>query len=77
MRLFDKAVLTFSIGHGFDGNVVVDLELAEDAPVLPPGPQPTPDGVWKWLSTRALPFNRRYADTLGTMVGIRPINVPG
>ena len=75
LRLFDKVVLTFSIDHGFDGDTVVDLgRVGDDAP-LPPGLQPTPDGVWKWLSTRALPFNRRYADTLCIMMGIRPGDV--
>lgn len=75
LRLFDKVVLTFSVGCGFDGDFVDELNLASDGAPLPPGMQATPDGVWKWLSTRALPFNRRYADTLCIMMGIRPGDV--
>lgn len=28
VRLFDRVVLTFSIGHGLDGDAAVDLGLA-------------------------------------------------
>ena len=45
LRLFDKVVLTFSIGHGLDGDAVVDLGRAGDDAPLPPGLRPTPDGV--------------------------------
>ncbi len=75
LRLFDKVVLTFSVNRGFDGDFVDELDPAVGGAPLPPGLQPTPDGVWKWLSTRALPFNRRYADTLCIMMGIRPGDV--
>ena len=75
LRLFDKVILTFSIDYGFDGDTVVDLGRAGDDALLPPGLQPTPDGVWKWLSARVLPPGRRYADTLCIMMGIRPGDV--
>ena len=75
LRLFDKVVLTFSVGCGLDGDFVDGLDLASDEAPLPPGMQPTPGGVWKWLSARVLPPNRRYADTLCIMMGIRPGDV--
>ncbi len=75
LRLFDEVVLTFSVSHGFDGDFVDGLDLADGGAPLPPGMQPTPDGVWKWLRSRTLPPNRRYADTLCIMMGIRPGDV--
>ena len=45
VRLFDRVVLTFSIGHGLDGDAVVYLGLAGNDVPLPPGLRPTPDGV--------------------------------
>ena len=45
VRLFDRVVLTFSIGHGLDGDAAVDLGRAGDDAPLPPGLRPTPDGV--------------------------------
>lgn len=75
LRLFDGVVMTFSVGRGLDGDFVDELGLPADGAPLPPGMQPTAEGVWKWLSTRALPFNRRYADTLCIMMGIRPGDV--
>ena len=75
LRLFDSAVLSFSIAEGFEGATVELVQAGDSGAPFPVGMSLTPDGVWKWLSTRALPFNRRYADTLCLMMGIRPGDV--
>ena len=76
IRHFDTPVLGFWAGTDEDGAPEVGIS---DPPqlqaLLPPGLEPTDDGLWKWLSTRALPFNRLYADHLCLMMGIRPGDV--
>lgn len=76
IRHFDAPVCSFLASSDEDGIPLVHLERppAPDA-VLPLGFSPTDEGLWHWLSTRALPFNRLYADRLCLMMGIRPGDV--
>ncbi len=79
IRLFDTPLLEFETTDGdADDDGILDIRdvvTLGDAALLPHGLEPTPEGVYKWLSTRALPSNRRYADKLCVAMGIRPGDV--
>ena len=73
---FDTPVLGFWTGIDEYGSPEVGIvEPLQSGALLPLGFEPTDGGLWKWLSTRALPFNRLYADHLCLMMGIRPGDV--
>ena len=72
IRLFDTPVLEFSVSKNRDVFEITNINVIEDQALLPHGLKPEPEGVYTWLSTRALPFNRRYADKLCVAMGIRP-----
>ena len=75
IRLFDTPLLEFET-FSDDGILGIrGVVVLGDPTLLPHGLEPTPEGVYKWLSTRALPFNRRYADKLCVAMGIRPGDV--
>ena len=76
IRHFDTPVLGFWTDVDEYGSPEVGIvEPLQSGALLPLGLEPTDGGLWKWLSTRALPFNRLYADHLCLMMGIRPGDV--
>jgi hypothetical protein len=68
LRLFDTPLLRFRFGVE---NPVHILEISpETTHLLPFGLTPTDDGLWRWLATRAIPQNRRFADVLCRTLGM-------
>lgn len=68
LRLFDRPLLQFSFGED------EPVRLHEwDAPaegLMPLGLALTSEGLWRWLSTRAIPQNRRFATELCRSLGL-------
>ena len=68
LRLFDQPLLRFSFG---DDEPAVLREWDESARFLMPvGLTLTNEGLWRWLSTRAIPQNRRFATELCRSLGL-------
>lgn len=70
-RLFDEPAVLFDLGRDDSGSGTVHVASLGPAR-LPLGLDPTDEGLAKWLSTRALPPNRAYADKLCLQMGIAP-----
>lgn len=74
LRHFDSPALSFVASHDEDGVWVV--RVTDRGPARPPlGLEPTDEGLLRWLETRALPFNRTYADKVCLQMGIAPGDV--
>lgn len=71
LRLFDEPAVLFDLGRDDSGSGTVHVASLGPAR-LPLGLDPTDEGLAKWLSTRALPPNRAYADKLCLQMGIAP-----
>ncbi len=71
LRLFDEPAVLFDLGRDDSGSGTVHVASLGPAR-LPLGLDPTDEGLAKWLSTRALPLNRAYADKLCLQMGIAP-----
>ena len=71
LRLFDEPAVLFDLGRDDSGSGTVRVASLGPAR-LPLGLDPTDEGLAKWLSTRALPLNRAYADKLCLQMGIAP-----
>lgn len=71
LRLFDEPAVLFDLGRDDSGSGTVHVASLGPAR-LPLGLNPTDEGLAKWLSTRALPLNRAYADKLCLQMGIAP-----
>ncbi len=68
LRLFDRVLAVFSFGE-FEPVVLRELDEGERN-LLPAGMEPTGNGLWHWLSTRAIPQNRRFATELCRTLGL-------
>lgn len=68
LRLFDRALVSFSFGE-FDPVVIHDWDNEAES-LLPLGMKPTDEGLWRWLSTRAIPQNRRFAGEICRSLGL-------
>lgn len=68
LRLFDQPLARFSFGEDVPA-VLHDFDDAH-AHLLPSGLRPTDEGLWHWLSTRAIPQNRRFATELCRSLGL-------
>lgn len=68
LRLFDRPLLLFSFGS----EVPVRLLEWDDRalPLMPAGLTLTDEGLWKWLSSRAIPQNRKFATELCRTLGL-------
>lgn len=71
LRSFDRTLLTFSLSSENDLDVFRLLDVGP-SPLWPLDLEPTDEGLDRWLSCRALPFNRRFAGALCRAMGIRP-----
>ncbi len=71
LRLFDEPVLLIELGESSDGTWYAHALDRGIAP-LPLGMEADDGGIEKWLATRALPYNRTYADKLCMQMGIAP-----
>lgn len=71
LRLFDEPAVLFDLGRDDSGSGTVHVASLGPAR-LPLGLNPTDESLAKWLSTRALPLNRAYADKLCLQMGIAP-----
>ena len=68
LKLFDQPLLRFSFG---DDEPAVLYEWDESArSLMPAGLTLTNEGLWRWLSTRAIPQNRRFATELCRSLGL-------
>ena len=62
IRLFDQALVAFSISDGIFGPEVKLQDYDDTAAALMPcGLEPTGGGVWRWLEIRSIPTNRKNA----------------
>lgn len=71
LRLFDETAVLFDLDRDDSGSSTVHV-VSLGTGRLPLGLDPTDDGLARWLSTRALPLNRAYADKLCLQMGISP-----
>ena len=75
IRLFDRTLLEFSFGD-FEPAVLHDWD--DSAPqLLPCGLEPNSESLWTWLSTRAIPQNRRFAGEICRSLGLSPADRSG
>ena len=70
LRLFDQVLATFSFGD-FDPVALHEIDESH-LDLLPAGMQPTSEGLWRWISTRAIPQNRRFATEICRSLGLSP-----
>lgn len=70
LRLFDEVLLRFSFGD-FEPAVLLEHDRALEH-LMPLGLELTNEGLWRWLSTRAIPQNRRFATELCRSLGLSP-----
>ncbi|MBC2889177.1 XRE family transcriptional regulator [Gordonibacter massiliensis (ex Traore et al. 2017)] len=68
LRLFDRTLARFSFGE--DEPAVLHEYDAACENLFPAGLRLTDEGLWHWLSTRALPQNRRFATELCRSLGL-------
>lgn len=68
LRLFDDVLARFSFG--VDDPVTLHEWNPALAAVMPAGLTLTDEGLWRWLSTRAIPHNRRFAMELCRSLGL-------
>lgn len=68
LRLFDQPLLRFSFGE--DNPAVLHEWDSSRQHLMPLGLQLTDEGLWRWLSTRAIPQNRRFATELCRSLGL-------
>lgn len=68
LRLFDQVLARFSFGE--DDPAILREYDAELAHLMPLGLELTDEGLWRWLSTRAIPQNRRFAVELCRSLGL-------
>ena len=68
LRLFDRPLLRFSFGE--DDPVLLREWDASAEGLMPLGLELTDEGLWRWLSTRAIPQNRRFATELCRSLGL-------
>lgn len=68
LRLFDRPLLRFSFGE--DDPVLLHEWDASVEALMPLGLELTDEGLWRWLSTRAIPQNRRFATELCRSLGL-------
>lgn len=68
LRLFDRPLLRFSFGED-DPAVLHEWDASAEA-LMPLGLALTNEGLWRWLSTRAIPQNRRFATELCRSLGL-------
>lgn len=68
LRLFDRPLLRFSFGED-DPAVLHEWDASAEA-LMPLGLTLTNEGLWRWLSTRAIPQNRRFATELCRSLGL-------
>lgn len=68
LRLFDRPLLTFSFGED-DPAVLHEWDRSAES-LMPLGLELTNEGLWRWLSTRAIPQNRRFATELCRSLGL-------
>ena len=75
LRLLDTTVLTFVLARDLT-DLTATLGDIVSPTLLPPGLDATaPDGLDRWLHTRALPVNRRFAGEICAALGIAPGDV--
>lgn len=73
IRLFDRTLLEFEYDDALFGKEVRVVDYDDDAfDLMPLGAGITGEAVERWLETRALPANRRYADKVCLALGIAP-----
>lgn len=68
LRLFDRTLVRFSFGE--DEPAMLHEYDREAEGLLPAGLRLSDEGLWHWLSTRALPQNRRFATELCRSLGL-------
>lgn len=68
LRLFDRPLVRFSFGE--DDPVLLREWDASAEGLMPLGLELTDEGLWRWLSTRAIPQNRRFATELCRSLGL-------
>lgn len=68
LRLFDQPLLRFSFGEDEPALLHEWDEAATE--LMPAGLTLTNEGLWRWLSTRAIPQNRRFATELCRSLGL-------
>lgn len=68
LRLFERPLLWFSFGE--DDPVHLHEWDASAEELMPCGLKLTDEGLWRWLSTRAIPQNRRFATELCRSLGL-------
>lgn len=68
LRLFDQPLLRFSFG--MDNPCVLHEWDSSLERLMPAGLELTDEGLWRWLSTRAIPQNRRFATQLCRSLGL-------
>ena len=68
LRLFDQTLARFSFGED-EPAVLHEYDTACEN-LFPAGLRLTDEGLWHWLSTRALPQNRRFATELCRSLGL-------
>lgn len=68
LRLFDQPLARFSFGE--DEPALLHEYDEANAQLLPAGFHATNEGLWRWLSTRAIPQNRRFATELCRSLGL-------
>ncbi|MEC4295129.1 hypothetical protein [Adlercreutzia shanghongiae] len=68
LRLFDRPLLRFSFGED-DPAVLHEWDASAEA-LMPLGLVLTNEGLWRWLSARAIPQNRRFATELCRSLGL-------
>ena len=79
LRMKDVSLLSISVSQGPLGDEearVVDVAEGK-AHLMPWGLEPTGEGVLRWMASRALPQNRRFAETLCAAMGISAGDVAG
>lgn len=68
LRLFDEPLIRFSFGEE-EPALLLDWDTTKEA-LIPSGLTLNHDGLWRWLSARAIPQNRRFATELCRSLGL-------
>lgn len=68
LRLFDQPLVRFSFGE--DDPAVLHEWDSSLTHLMPAGLELSNEGLWRWLSSRAIPQNRRFATELCRSLGL-------
>lgn len=70
LRLKDRTLLSFTVSEGdFGPQVRIAAIDMQGRDLMPLGLELSGDGIWKWMESRALPYNRRFSEAVCRALG--------